>query len=274
MKQNHSERQETRASTSWRTVVNRKSKGKFGFSLVELLVVIGIIALLIAILLPALQRARRQANQVACASNLKQLATLIQIYCNENQGWLFPVGVRSTTDNRPTTLGTNVMPHLRWPIPMYRPKLPAALPYLRPESAWDPFSPTTETDFPAASLIPAAMRCPEDYDPRGGHSYCVNQHIADQNIRANKTKFGSKSASDVVVAGEKRTIERDYYMEQGDFDRVVEKYRHGISRGSNYMFFDTSVRTELPDAARAAMDPWDPVVIVTPPTPPTPPPGP
>ena len=64
-----------------------------GFTLIEMLVVIGIIAVLIAILLPVLGKARAQANRVACLSNIKQVGTAILMYCNDNDGW-FPTCAR------------------------------------------------------------------------------------------------------------------------------------------------------------------------------------
>ena len=61
-----------------------------GFTLVELLVVIGIIALLIGILLPTLNKARQTAATTACLSQLHQFGIVSTMYANDNHDYMFP----------------------------------------------------------------------------------------------------------------------------------------------------------------------------------------
>ena len=71
------------------------------FTLVELLVVIGIIALLVSILLPALNRAREQAQRTKCLANLRSIGQMVTIYVNLHKGAL-PLGFWTNSDGAPT----------------------------------------------------------------------------------------------------------------------------------------------------------------------------
>jgi prepilin-type N-terminal cleavage/methylation domain-containing protein/prepilin-type processing-associated H-X9-DG protein len=66
----------------------RRGNGRFAFTLVELLVVIGIISVLIGILLPTLNRAREAARQSKCLNNMRQITTATVMFAQENGGWM------------------------------------------------------------------------------------------------------------------------------------------------------------------------------------------
>jgi len=230
-------------------------KTKRGFTLVELLVVIGIIAVMIALLLPSLVRSRAQSNSVVCQSNLRQIGESMLIYADQYDGFLFPpdmgwdnqhVYLNSPNDgslifsNGETIFTGNPLLYTynTWPLVVF--------------GKWNP----------------AVMLCPMDQDPVGQHSYVLNSHMAYWNVKYSSVLPNQIPPSNVVLMGEKATLVGDYYMEYGDFGRVVEEFRHGKEFGSNYLMLDLHVTTELPATALSeeSLDPWDFAQGITPPS--------
>src|ERR1700742_3963267 len=74
----------------------RRNAKSQAFTLVELLVVIGIIAILIAVLIPTLAHARKSAQELKSESNLRQMLIGYAMYSEENQGWV-PFGYLPAT---------------------------------------------------------------------------------------------------------------------------------------------------------------------------------
>src|SRR6185436_5468742 len=98
----------------------------------------------------------------------------------------------------------------------------------------------------APKKLPETMICPADDEPAAQHSY-------------------------ILLMGEKKSDWSDFYMEYklnpatglpmdgtSDFWRLVEKYRHGLQLGSNYLMLDGSVISKAPNEAENGMDPWEP----------------
>ena len=107
------------------------------FTLVELLVVIGIIAILLALLMPSLQRAKMHAISIKCQSNMRQIGVAMIMYANANRGQLFPIDAGGPFDLPPIDQ--------QWFVWVLQPKPPID---------------TTSTD--PKDWTPAVLLCPAD----------------------------------------------------------------------------------------------------------------
>jgi prepilin-type N-terminal cleavage/methylation domain-containing protein/prepilin-type processing-associated H-X9-DG protein len=96
-------------------MIRRHVPGRRAFTLVELLVVIGIIAVLVAILLPALSRARASANTAKCLSNMRNMQVAHWMYVNDHKGRLVQAGLShgGHTSSEPVAWVTTLQPYFQ-----------------------------------------------------------------------------------------------------------------------------------------------------------------
>ena len=215
------------------------SRPRHAFTLVELLVVIGIIAILIGVLLPSLARAREQAKQVACASNFRQIGLSMLIYANANRGQLFPTDAGGPFANPPNDQ--------LWFVHVLR-ATPPEPPLLNDVAKW----------------TPRVLLCPSDVEPALGHSYVLNDHINERGIKYSTRPPKGRTSVDVILAGEKPLNETDYYVQAypdgtTDYKTSVDEFHHGVRRGSNALYLDVHAGPAvLPRVLDVdARDPWD-----------------
>jgi len=147
----------------------RSSKPRRGFTLVELLVVIGIIAVLIGILLPVIGKARRQANTTPCMASLRSLGQTLAIYTSENRG-SYPYSYY--TSNSPvggvTAEGdSNSSVYVWWSV---------LRSYMRRGGSPDN-SIVDASGNEIASRFMKAFSCPEGHDPEAGCDFGTNMVI-------------------------------------------------------------------------------------------------
>src|SRR5438034_927614 len=197
-----------------------------GFTLIELLVVIAIIALLAALVLPALARAKESGRRASCINNLHQLDLALRLYADSNDG-LFPP--RTTSRRWPAAL-QNYFDNLRVMICPTDHPLPGS--DTDADAAPRSYVMNVFSDYFAATLSAPVFKL----FSKGLYPGSMN----DENIRY---------PAETILFGEKKTIRTDFYVDlnASTIMDVAEQGRHSstgawATGGSNHSFADGSVR--------------------------------
>jgi prepilin-type N-terminal cleavage/methylation domain-containing protein/prepilin-type processing-associated H-X9-DG protein len=219
--------------------INAGPNAARAFTLMELLVVIAIIAILAAMLLPALARAKEAGKRISCVHNLRQLDLAAQMYVSDNQGNYPP---RSETD--------------RWPDKFYDNYGKNAKLLLCPSETTN--TPISFGGFPSNNVADAS---PRSYLINGWNDYFLGPNDTGENDGDSMKENAILYVSNTILFGEKASGEGDFYLDlletpYGDDLLKLDQIRHDGNAGSNYAYCDGSVNYLKDHAAMYPLNLW------------------